>query len=131
MGLTVGAPSYVTSFSICSLVYWNKHMGPLACRYNTVMKVVFLVSSFTIIYLMRFHPSIKYTYDKQQDTFRVVFVVLPAAVLALAIHQDWTIIEVSCHSIGCMDGLPDRCKSMQCLTKTSSEWDILFCMHCS
>ncbi|KAK9840489.1 hypothetical protein WJX74_010541 [Apatococcus lobatus] len=62
--------------------------------YNTVMKVVFLLSSFTIIYLMRFHPSIRYTYDKQQDTFRVVFVLVPAAVLAIVIHQDWSIIEV-------------------------------------
>lgn len=59
------------------------------------MKLVFLGSSLTIIYLMRFHPSIKFTYDKQQDTFRIVFVLVPAAVLALLIHQDWTIIEVS------------------------------------
>lgn len=68
------------------------------------MKIVFLGSSLTIIYLMRFHPSIKFTYDKQQDTFRVVFVLVPAAVLALLIHQDWSIIEVSSNSNQCMRG---------------------------
>ena len=68
------------------------------------MKLVFLGSSLTIIYLMRFHPSIKFTYDKQQDTFRILFVLVPAAVLALLIHQDWSIIEVSSHSNQCMKG---------------------------
>ena len=58
------------------------------------MKIVFLASSFTIIYYMRFHPSIKFTYDKQQDTFRTLFVVVPCAVLALLVHMDWSIREV-------------------------------------
>ncbi|KAK9867717.1 hypothetical protein WJX84_010987 [Apatococcus fuscideae] len=62
--------------------------------YNTIMKIIFLASSFTIIYLMRYHGSIRFTYDKQQDTFRVVFVLVPAAVLALLLHQEWSIIEV-------------------------------------
>ena len=58
------------------------------------MKIVFLASSSTIIYYMRFHATIKFTYDKQQDTFRILFVLIPAAVLALLIHQDWSIVEV-------------------------------------
>ena len=39
-------------------------------RYNTVMKLVFLGTSGTIVYLMRGHPSIRGTYDREQDTFR-------------------------------------------------------------
>ena len=65
------------------------------------MKIVFLASSFTIIYYMRFHPTIKFTYDKQQDTFRILFVLGPAAALALLIHQDWSIVEVKAISSVC------------------------------
>lgn len=35
-------------------------------RYNTVMKLVFLATSFTIIYLMRYHKVIRVTYDREQ-----------------------------------------------------------------
>ena len=66
----------------------------ILCRYNTSMKLVFLGTSFSIIYFMRFHPSIRATYDKEQDTFRSIFLLVPCAVLALIINQERTAVEV-------------------------------------
>ena len=63
-------------------------------RYNTIMKLIFLGSSFSIIYYMRFHRVVKNTYDKEQDTFRVLFLVVPCAVLALVLNQDFSPLEV-------------------------------------
>eukprot|EP00898_Chlorokybus_atmophyticus_P008312 jgi/Chlat1/8482/Chrsp80S07884 len=54
--------------------------------YNTVMKLVFLGSAFAIVYYMRRHKVISQTYDKDQDTFRSYFLLLPAAVLAVLFH---------------------------------------------
>lgn len=64
------------------------------CRYNTVMKLVFLGTSFSIIYFMRFHRMVRNTYDKEQDTFRVLFLIVPCAVLALLINQERSTLEV-------------------------------------
>ncbi|GFH18403.1 ER lumen protein-retaining receptor, partial [Haematococcus lacustris] len=62
--------------------------------YNTIMKLVFLGTSGTILYLMRYHKVIKVTYDKDQDTFRYQFLILPCAVLALLINNERTPLEV-------------------------------------
>nr|CAC40612.1 ERD2 protein [Scherffelia dubia] len=62
--------------------------------YNTVMKLVFLGTSFSIIYYMRYHKFVRATYDKEQDTFRVGFLVVPCAVLALLINHEWTLMEI-------------------------------------
>ncbi|MEW5312334.1 MAG: hypothetical protein WDW38_003975 [Sanguina aurantia] len=62
--------------------------------YNTVMKTVFLSSTFAIIYLMRSHKVIKQTYDKEQDTFRTQFLIAPCAVLALFLHSEFSVFEV-------------------------------------
>ena len=70
-------------------------------RYNSVMKVIFLGSSFTIIYYMRFHQSVKQTYDKEQDSFNVAFILGPCAVLALLINQEFGFMEVSLSHPGC------------------------------
>lgn len=62
--------------------------------YNTVMKSVFLGSSFTILYLMRFHRVIRVTYDADQDTFKYQFLILPCALLALVLNSEFTAFEV-------------------------------------
>lgn len=59
------------------------------------MKLVFLASSGAIVYYMRFHKVIKMTYDREQDTFRYQFLVLPCAVLAMMINNQRTPLEVS------------------------------------
>lgn len=47
--------------------------------YNTVMKILFLTTSATILYLIRRHKIVSQTYDREQDTFRVAFLVFPVS----------------------------------------------------
>ncbi|PNY12597.1 er lumen protein retaining receptor-like protein, partial [Trifolium pratense] len=62
--------------------------------YNTVMKLIFLGSSFSIVWYMRYHKIVRRSYDKDQDTFRHYFLVLPCLVLALLINEKFTFKEV-------------------------------------
>ena len=43
---------------------------------------------------MRGHKVVKVTYDKEQDTFRYLFLVLPCILLAIVLHSAWTPFEV-------------------------------------
>lgn len=55
--------------------------------YNSVMKVLFLASTASIIYTIKFQEPIKTTYDKGQDSFlHWKFAVAPCAVVALITH---------------------------------------------
>lgn len=60
--------------------------------YNSVMKVVFLVTSYATIYLIYF--KFKATYDKNHDTFRIEFLLAPCALLALVLNHEFTFLEV-------------------------------------
>lgn len=51
------------------------------------MKLIFLGSTFALVYLIRQHRVIKQTYDKDYDTFRVLFLIVPCALLALIVHD--------------------------------------------
>ncbi|GAB4858186.1 endoplasmic reticulum retention protein [Ancistrocladus abbreviatus] len=62
--------------------------------YNTIMKIVFLLTSMAIVWYMRYHKVVKQTYNKEEDTFRHYFLVLPSLVLALLLPQAFTIMEV-------------------------------------
>lgn len=62
--------------------------------YNTLMKLIFLSSSFSIVWYMRRHRIVRKSYDKEQDTFRHYLLVLPCLVLALFIHHKFTFFEV-------------------------------------
>lgn len=62
--------------------------------YNTVMKVIFLGSSFSIVWYIRHHKIVRRSYDKDQDTFRHFFLVLPCLLLALVINEKFTFKEV-------------------------------------
>eukprot|EP01025_Chloroclados_australasicus_P007600 TRINITY_DN1248_c0_g1_i2.p1 TRINITY_DN1248_c0_g1~~TRINITY_DN1248_c0_g1_i2.p1 ORF type:complete len:217 (-),score=3.10 TRINITY_DN1248_c0_g1_i2:394-1044(-) len=62
--------------------------------YNTVMKLIFLASSGFIVYIMEYHKVIKMTYDRDHDTFRTVFLIVPCAVLALLIHNSFGLLEI-------------------------------------
>jgi hypothetical protein len=52
------------------------------------MKLVFLASSAAILFLMRGAKGIRQTRDAAHDTFRVAFLVAPAALLALLFSAD-------------------------------------------
>lgn len=58
------------------------------------MKLVFLVSSANIVYMMRFDKVVKQTYDRSQDTFRVSFLIAPTFLLALMWHHSWALTEL-------------------------------------
>ncbi|KAA0183271.1 hypothetical protein HAZT_HAZT002982 [Hyalella azteca] len=60
--------------------------------YNSVMKVVYLAAAYATLYLM--YVKFKATYDHNHDTFRLEFLILPAAGLALIINHEFSIIEV-------------------------------------
>ena len=62
--------------------------------YNTLMKIIFLTSSVAIVYYMRYHKVVKQKYDKDQDTFRHIFLIVPCFVLALFVNKKFTITEV-------------------------------------
>ncbi|KAF7836517.1 ER lumen protein-retaining receptor-like [Senna tora] len=62
--------------------------------YNTVMKLIFIGTTGSIVWYMRYHKVVKQTYNKDQDTFRHYFLVLICILLALLIHHEFTVIEV-------------------------------------
>ncbi|KAL6766484.1 ERD2A [Auxenochlorella protothecoides x Auxenochlorella symbiontica] len=62
--------------------------------YNTVMKLIFLASSAAIVYYMRYDRVVKQTYDRRQDTFRYLFLIVPCLILALLINHAFTLTEI-------------------------------------
>ena len=60
--------------------------------YNTVMKVIFLVSAYATLYLM--FLKFRATYDSNHDTFRAEFLVIPAVGLALLVNHEFSVLEV-------------------------------------
>jgi len=60
--------------------------------YNTVMKIFFISSAIYIVYLMK----VKYqaTWQPSLDTFKIEYLVVPSAVLALIFNHKFTIMEV-------------------------------------
>lgn len=62
--------------------------------YNTVMKLLFISATAATVYLI--YVKFKATYDGNHDTFRIEFVLVPAAVLALIFHYSSSILEVRC-----------------------------------
>lgn len=62
--------------------------------YNTMMKLIFLGTSIGIVWYMRYHKVVKQTYDKDVDTFRHHYLVIPCVALALLIHRNFTFFEI-------------------------------------
>eukprot|EP00004_Rigifila_ramosa_P026145 TRINITY_DN8007_c0_g1_i2.p1 TRINITY_DN8007_c0_g1~~TRINITY_DN8007_c0_g1_i2.p1 ORF type:complete len:214 (+),score=64.37 TRINITY_DN8007_c0_g1_i2:67-642(+) len=60
--------------------------------YNSAMKVFFLLSSYTIVYWMR--TTMKASYDKEHDTFRPLFLIVPSLLLALVINYEFAFFEI-------------------------------------
>eukprot|EP00878_Enallax_costatus_P004907 GHUV01005162.1.p1 GENE.GHUV01005162.1~~GHUV01005162.1.p1 ORF type:complete len:216 (+),score=36.84 GHUV01005162.1:329-976(+) len=80
-----------------ALVFFTRYLDlftNFVSLYNTVMKLVYLGTSSAIVYYMRYHRIIKLTYDKEQDTFKSLFLLAPSAVLALLTTQRYTIVEI-------------------------------------
>ncbi|CAM8995353.1 unnamed protein product [Rhodiola kirilowii] len=62
--------------------------------YNTIMKLVFLGTSVAIVWYMRYHKVVKQTYNKEEDTFKHYYLVVPSFVLALLIHRSFNTVEI-------------------------------------
>ncbi|KAL2629015.1 hypothetical protein R1flu_013701 [Riccia fluitans] len=62
--------------------------------YNTIMKMIFLGTSFSIVWYMRYHKVVKQSYDRDHDTFRHYFLIIPCIILALLINDKFTVREV-------------------------------------
>ncbi|GAA57241.1 ER lumen protein-retaining receptor [Clonorchis sinensis] len=59
--------------------------------YNSVAKVVFIISSYITVFLM--YRKFKATYDSNHDTFRLEFLVVPCGLLALLVNERFTFLE--------------------------------------
>eukprot|EP00457_Paulinella_chromatophora_P011741 gb/GEZN01011899.1/.p1 GENE.gb/GEZN01011899.1/~~gb/GEZN01011899.1/.p1 ORF type:complete len:244 (+),score=27.61 gb/GEZN01011899.1/:64-732(+) len=62
--------------------------------YNFVMKIIFIGSSGMIVWLMAFKRPYCDTYEKKKDSFNVLFVIIPCAVLALLVNEYFSPVEV-------------------------------------
>uniref|UniRef100_A0A803L213 ER lumen protein-retaining receptor n=1 Tax=Chenopodium quinoa TaxID=63459 RepID=A0A803L213_CHEQI len=62
--------------------------------YNTVMKIVFIGTSFAIVWYMRYHKVVKQTYSMNEDTLKHYFLLLPCFGLALLLHNEFTLMDV-------------------------------------
>ena len=63
-------------------LFWN-----WLSYYNVVMKIIFIISSIAIVYTIRFGVPHKDTYNAEDDTFPYLYLIVPAAVLGVAINQ--------------------------------------------
>lgn len=79
-----------------AVVYTTRYLDLITTYvslYNTLMKLFFIAASYATIYLI--YMKFRATYDHNHDTFRVEFLIGPAILLALLIHHDFTVLEVS------------------------------------
>ncbi|CAB4023274.1 ER lumen -retaining receptor 2, partial [Paramuricea clavata] len=60
--------------------------------YNSVMKCIFIACSYATVYLI--FVKFKATYDSNHDTFRMEFIVVPVAGLAVLVNHSLTLVEV-------------------------------------
>ncbi|XP_020290030.1 ER lumen protein-retaining receptor [Pseudomyrmex gracilis] len=78
-----------------AIVYTTRYLDLFSTyisAYNTLMKIIFLTTSFSTVFLM--YVKFKATYDHNHDTFRIEFLILPAFVLALLINHELSFMEV-------------------------------------
>eukprot|EP00026_Physarum_polycephalum_P016040 Phypoly_transcript_16868.p1 GENE.Phypoly_transcript_16868~~Phypoly_transcript_16868.p1 ORF type:complete len:214 (+),score=17.10 Phypoly_transcript_16868:141-782(+) len=68
-------------------IFWN-----FSSKYNMIMKLIFLGSTYWLIYIIRY--KYRATYDKEHDTFRNVFLIAPCLLIALVFNKEFTIVEI-------------------------------------
>lgn len=93
-------PSFLLGISgksqiLFTIVYISRYLDlftTYVSLYNSVMKLVFLAGSGATIYLI--YLKFKATYDHNHDSFRIEFLLIPCAILALLINHDFTVMEV-------------------------------------
>lgn len=78
-----------------TIVYLTRYLDLVTTYislYNSLMKLIFLLASGATVYMM--YVKFKATYDHNHDSFRIEFLLAPAAVLALLINHEFTVMEI-------------------------------------
>lgn len=78
-----------------AIVYLTRYLDlftTYVSLYNSVMKLLFLVGSGATVYLI--YMKFKATYDHNHDSFRIEFLIIPSALLAIVINHEFTVMEV-------------------------------------
>jgi len=60
--------------------------------YNTSMKVIYIVLSLATVYFI--YGRFASTHNRDDDKFRMIFIIVPALGLAFLIHHDFSVLEV-------------------------------------
>ncbi|KAF5394390.1 ER lumen protein-retaining receptor [Paragonimus heterotremus] len=60
--------------------------------YNSCAKIIFIATSYATVYLM--YKKFRATYDSNHDTFRLEFLLIPCAILALLVNERFTFLEL-------------------------------------
>lgn len=60
--------------------------------YNTCMKLFYIISTGSLIYLIR--SKCRDSYDAKHDSFKLLYLIVPSFVLAILFNDDFEIIEV-------------------------------------
>jgi len=78
-----------------ALVYFTRYLDLFTnyiSLYNSFMKIVFIGASLATLYLM--YMKFKATYDRNHDTFRIEFLLIPVTLLGLLVNHEFTPLEV-------------------------------------
>ncbi|XP_013784324.1 ER lumen protein-retaining receptor-like [Limulus polyphemus] len=78
-----------------ALVYTSRYLDlftNFVSVYNSVMKVFFVATSYATIYLI--YNKFKATYDRNHDTFRIEFLLVPVVILGLLVNHEFSLVEV-------------------------------------
>lgn len=78
-----------------TIVYLTRYLDLVTTYislYNSLMKLIFLAASGATVYMM--YVKFKATYDHNHDSFRIEFLLAPAAILALLINHEFTVMEI-------------------------------------
>jgi len=78
-----------------TIVYTTRYLDlftSFVSVYNSIMKIVFLLASYGTLYLMFY--KFKPTYDHNHDSFRILYLILPALVLSFIIVHVYTVFEI-------------------------------------
>merc|ERR1712023_564117 len=60
--------------------------------YDTVMKIIYLSGSLVTCYFI--YSKFKSTHNRDDDKFRMIFIIVPAAGMAALVHHDFTVMEL-------------------------------------
>lgn len=78
-----------------ALVYTTRYLDLVTnyiSLYNSTMKVFFVGTSCGTLYLM--YQKFKATYDRNHDTFRIEFLLIPVTLLALVLNHEFAPLEI-------------------------------------